>query len=391
MTGLRPFLPILFVFLKGLDYTYLQIGTLFSVMSVSSLVLEIPAGSVADRFGPKITLIISSILLGLAFLLIGLVENYHLMLLIFTLWGSSKSFYSGSDSTLIIESLKHSNKLHKTSKYLSKKWACFYYGLAGGGLLTPVFLTYLDQKSTFIFSSVLYLLSIFVLLSIKSPPLDKSQKESVHHISNIPEYLLFLKDGVKYLLSHRTVKYLLIFTIVFSTCSMIFFQYLQIMLAEAGVQRINFGYFYAFFTFIAALSSQSSHLLDNFIGEKRAIYLVLTLTLVPLLTVKYLILFPLAFIPLISMQTQAGLFIPLMSTYLNRHIKSHNRATLNSMKSFSGGLSMSILSPIVGILADHFGFRIALMCLGLFVIIIAIGPALKISDRLSRVKPPLVS
>ncbi|MCR9205738.1 MAG: hypothetical protein NXH75_14230, partial [Halobacteriovoraceae bacterium] len=64
MTGLRPFLPILFVFLKDLNYSYLQIGSLFSVMAFSSLALEIPAGTIADRFGAKYCLIVSSIMLG---------------------------------------------------------------------------------------------------------------------------------------------------------------------------------------------------------------------------------------------------------------------------------------------------------------------------------------
>lgn len=383
MTGLRPFLPILFVFLKGLDYSYLQIGTLFSVMATTSLIFEIPAGSFADKYGAKYCLILSSLMLGSAFFLVGSIERYDFMILTFALWGASKSFYSGADTTLIIETLKKSNKLHKTSKYLSKKWACFYYGLAVGGLLCPIFIKY-DSSYAFYFSAMLYALSIPVLISIKQPPLDKGAHAEIHHIKSVKDYFVFLKNGVNYLLKHQTAKYLLLFFVMFSTSSMIFFQYLQIMLQEAGVPHTNFGYFYAVFTLTAALASQKAHSLDNLLGEKRTIYLLMALTLISLFGIKLFILFPLALIPIMAMQLQAGTFIPIMSNYLNRHIDSHHRATLNSIKSFVGGLLMAICSPIVGLLSDRFDFRTALLCLACFILIIALGPALKISDRVTR-------
>lgn len=384
ITGLRPFLPILFVFLKELNYSYLQIGTLFSVMAFCSLALEIPAGTIADRFGAKYCLIISTIMLGSAFLMVGLVENYYLMVGVFALWGSSKSFYSGSDTTLIIESLKEANKLHKTSKYLSKKWASFYYGLAGGGLLCPLFLTYLEAKYAFFFTATLYYLSLLILFSIKQPPLDKDNEHSIHHIKTPLEYFHFIKKGVDYLLRHRTVKYLLLFTVMFSICSMIFFQYVQITLQEAGIPKEHFGYYYAFFTAIAAISSQRAHLMDSSLGEKKTIYLLLFLTIFALFG-------PLAFsltiatlVPILIMQVQAGIHIPVMSNYLNRHIDSHHRATLNSIKSFIGGILLATCSPAVGYLADLHGFQVGLFALGVFLFIVAIGPSLKISERISR-------
>jgi MFS family permease len=383
MTGLRPFLPILFVFLKGLDYSYLQIGTLFSVMATTSLIFEIPAGSFADKYGSKYCLILSSIMLGTAFFLVGSIERYDFMIATFALWGASKSFYSGADTTLIIESLKESGELKKTSKYLSKKWACFYYGLAVGGLLCPIFINF-DSAYAFYFSAILYALSIPVLITIKQPPLDKGAHAEIHHIKSTKDYFVFIRNGVNYLLRHKTVKYLLLFSVMFSTCSMIFFQYLQIMLQEAGVEKINFGFFYAFFTLTAAIASQKAHKLDDLLGEKRCIYLLLALSLISLFGIKFFIFFPLALIPIMAMQLQAGTFIPIMSNYLNHHIESHHRATLNSIKSFVGGLLMAICSPIVGLLSDLYDFRTALFSLACFLVLIAIGPALKISDRVRR-------
>lgn len=381
LTGLRPFLAIMFVFFKDeLGYSYAQIGTLFSVMAFSSLALEIPAGTISDRWGPKITLIISTLMLGTAFLMIGFVRDYYLMVLIFALWGSSKSFYSGSDTTLIIESLKKAEKTHKTKKYLSKKWASFYYGLAGGGLLTPVFLTYFEERHTFMFSAGLYYLSLFALFTIKQPPLEKDREDSVHHIKGIGEYFSYLKNGADYLLKHRTVKYLLLFAVMFSACSMIFFQYFQIMLQTVGIPKAHFGLYYASFIVVAAFSSQKAHIIDEWIGEKRTIYLILSLTLIALFGPFMGLLLIAPFV----MQIQAGLFTPLMAGYLNNHIESHNRTTLNSMKSFTGGLLMSICSPAVGFLADKFGFQVALLSLGIFLCLIALGPTLRISERVSR-------
>ncbi|MCR9205264.1 MAG: MFS transporter, partial [Halobacteriovoraceae bacterium] len=190
--------------------------------------------------------------------------------------------------------------------------------------------------------------------------------------------------GAHTLLNHRTVKYLLLFTVMFSVCSMIFFQYVQITLEEAGIPREHFGYYYAFFTATAAISSQKAHLLDARLGEKKTIFLILFLTIFALFGPLIFALTVATLFPVLVMQIQAGIHIPVMSNYLNRHIEGHHRATLNSIKSFIGGILMAVCSPVVGFIADDHGFQTALFGLGIFLFLFLIGPSLKISERISR-------
>jgi len=390
MTGLRPFLPIIFVFFMDLGFSYTQIGMLFSIQSLSVLFLEIPAGSFADRFGAKWSLVLSSFFLGTTLILIAHISSYTSMSLVFILWGAGKAFYSGSDTTLIIESLGQSGKKYLSSKFLGRKWACFYYGLAGGGLLCPLFLAY-DIRSTFLFSGILTLVSIFILLTVKQPPLDKSENGEIHHIASFKEYFQYIVNGKNYLLRHRTIKYLLIFSVMFAVSSMVFFQYIQKMLTDSGIETKYFGYFYACFTVIAAFCSQKAYILDRMLGEKRTIYLLIFMTITALFTPSILVIFPLFLIPHLIMQMQAGLFMPLMNHYLNHHIESHHRATLNSIKSFCSGVMIAICSTIVGLIADHYDYRTGLFCLGGLFLLVAIGPSLKISERISRKRKKLVT
>lgn len=385
LSGFRPFLPILFVFFLEHGFSYLQIGTLFSVQAITSLLLEIPAGTFADRYGAKWSLVLSSILFTFVFCLIGFVESYYVMMIIFIIWGAAKAFYSGSDTTLIIESLNVNDQVEKISKYLGKKWASFYYGLAAGGLTCPFILKF-GFLYTFLATGILTFFSIFVLLTLKQPPLEKGEHAEVQHISNLKEYLRFLIKGKNFLFSHRTIKYLLLFTVMFSTSSLVFFQYIQKMLMDAGITKEYFGYFYAFFTMIAAISSQVVHILDRHIGEKRTIFCLIIITFVALISPSFLLTIPWIFLPLLLMQTQAGTFTPIMNHYLNRHIDSHHRATLNSMKSFTTGISMAIFSPLVGYISDKYSYQTALFVLGILLLLSILGPMLKISERLRRKK-----
>jgi len=386
LTGVRPFLPIFFLYLQEIGFSYFQIGSLFSAMAITSLLGEIPAGSFADKFGAKYSLIVSSLLFSLTFFLIGTTKNYTLMTLAFVLWGIAKAFYSGSDTTLIVESAKACGQELKVSRYLGRKWASFYYGLCAGALLCPVFLTF-DTRYTFFFSALLYFLSIFVLVSIDQPPLDKLDSTSIHHITTASQYFEFIKKGTTFLLRHETIKYLLFFAVMFTTSAMIYFQYLQIILRDSGIPKEQFGFYYAGFTCLCAFSSQQAHHLAFKLGEKRTIYLLFSLTLIPLLSARFSSNSLLLMLSILIMQIQAGISVPVMNSFLNHHIKSHNRTTLNSIKSFIGGIAMATLSTSVGRGADTFGPMNALFMLGVTFFVLSLFPALKIATKMRRIKP----
>lgn len=370
----------MFVYFKELGFSYLQIGSLFSVMAISSLIFEIPAGSFSDRYGAKYSIMLSSLIFTFVFLSIGTFQNYIIFLGIFVFWGAAKAFYSGSDVTLIIESLKHEKLEHKTSKYIGYKWSAFYGGLCLGGLLSPFIITF-GKAWTFYTTSLLYFISIILMSKTKQTPFDTENAESIHHVKTLKEYLGYLNQGRKYLLTHDLVKYLLILNVILVTASMIFFQYLQHILKSIKISEVSFGYYYAAFTFFAALASRKSHSVDVLIGMKRSILLIFITTLLSLFGVFSLKTYLLSLIPIILMQIQAGLCIPLMTSYLNRFIESHNRTTLNSMKSFIGGVSLALLSSGIGYLADLTDFRIALVALGVIIMIVCISPLIKVIKR----------
>jgi MFS family permease len=343
ITGVRPFLPIFFLYLKDTGFSYLQIGSLFSVMAITGLMGEIPAGSFADKFGAKYSMMLSSFLF----------------------------------------SAKISGRELKVSKYLSKKWASFYYGLCAGALLCPLFLKF-NTSYTFYFTAILYFLSIFILATITQPPLDKETASSIHHITTPSEYFSFLKRGVVFLMAHKTIKYLLFFSVMFGSCAMIYFQYLQVMLKGTGLPKEQFGFYYAGFTCLCAFSSQHGHHLARKLGEKKMIFLLLTLTLIPLIGAGFLSGSELVLFPILVMQVQAGISVPVMNSFLNQHIESHNRTTLNSIKSFIGGLMMALLSSTIGKSADAFGHPNALFILAGLLIALSLFPAIKITTKMTR-------
>ena len=52
-----------------------------------------------------------------------------------------------------------------------------------------------------------------------------------------------------------------------------------------------------------------------------------------------------------------GIQGPALADYLNKNIKSHNRATVNSISNLTRTIMMAIVLPIFGRIGDNFGIN----------------------------------
>lgn len=83
-----------------------------SVQSAFALVLEVPAGVIADTISRKWSLVISQVLMGTAMLATGLFESFPALLATQVLWGISWTFASGSDVALITDELDRPDEIN---------------------------------------------------------------------------------------------------------------------------------------------------------------------------------------------------------------------------------------------------------------------------------------
>lgn len=384
LCGMRFSLPIVFFDLKERGFSYSEIGLFFSIQAISSLLFEIPAGTVADRFGTKWSLALSSMGLAITYIFLATQDNFLVICFVFMTWGIAKAFHSGADTSFIIDTLKEQKKELFTSKALGTKWSMFYAGLAFSCFMCPFLIQFSNSAWTYYGTVITTFLASLLIISAKSPNIDHSQDGSIRNVKTIKEYGEFIFSGVDYLRKHEIIKYLLIVAVSFSLGAQIFFQYVQKIMESANISQTNFGFYYTAFTATAALASKITYRLDNFVGSKRMIFSLISINILVLASQGIVFGTMWAILTLFGMQVQAGLSTSIMNHYINEHIDSHNRATLNSFKTFLHGALMFILSPFIGFIADKRSVSEALMIFSGILLLMCVKPALRLSSKLRR-------
>jgi MFS family permease len=95
-------LPPLFAFVRA-DYgvSYTKLGLAITTYNVVSAALQTPAGFLADRFGAATILIVGMVLGGSAFMLVGMVDSFWFMVVMFALGGLGNTVYHPSDYAIL--------------------------------------------------------------------------------------------------------------------------------------------------------------------------------------------------------------------------------------------------------------------------------------------------
>ena len=70
------------------------------------VLIEVPTGAIADRFGRKVSLMLASAILALAMFVYGIATSYPLILVSNLAWGLAFTFRSGADTALLYDSLQ---------------------------------------------------------------------------------------------------------------------------------------------------------------------------------------------------------------------------------------------------------------------------------------------
>lgn len=112
---------------------------LYAVYDISTTVLEVPSGYMSDRLGRRLTLIAGGVTGVCATLLLVFGSGFALFALANVLLGASAAFSSGTDSSLLYESLNAEDRGSEIAAAELKAWRFGFVALAlsaliGGGL-----------------------------------------------------------------------------------------------------------------------------------------------------------------------------------------------------------------------------------------------------------------
>jgi len=161
------FLPI---YLQGsLSFSGAQIGLLYGVLSINSLLAAFPVGVVGDRYPARILTRLG--LLGIALSLWGLAqaERFWPFLLVFFAFGLSLQLYRQSLDIMLFKENAVANSARRFGVYNAWRMG----GMTAGILLGGISLSFLDYPQTFLLLGALLLLLLVLTWRL---PLSRGQK-----------------------------------------------------------------------------------------------------------------------------------------------------------------------------------------------------------------------
>jgi DHA3 family tetracycline resistance protein-like MFS transporter len=349
-------LPVYVLYFRHYQINLFQIALLAAVFEASILLFEMPTGLVADVYGRKMSVVLSTVLSlisGLVFIFFPFLAGFIAAEII---GGLGETLRSGALEAWLVDSLKHQGK-EDTIKPALARGTKFRVGGNLLGLILGGYIASMNMRLVWVpFTMIFLVLCLFLILKMREE--YKFEKEISEKITS--RLSKTIKQSIGVLKSQRLLLALILLVLfsefAFETIS----QFWQVHFDEnLSVPTQYFGWILVIASiltifFIDAVTALS----EKFKRETSALLILEVLFLVSLLLVALLGSPLLAVIFFILLQSFVNFREPIFLDLYNKHIPSAQRATLLSFQSLVGSTGEVLAGLCIGIIAIKFGLRI---------------------------------
>ncbi len=337
------YVPIFVVYLQDNGLTLQDVMLIKMIMATINLLLEIPSGYLADKYGRKNSLLAGGSLISLSLFLYGLGSSWPEFLIAEIILAVGWCLISGADSALVYDSLISAGQTEKYLRVESRLTSSAGYAEALGGVLVSL-LVLSSLSAPFFVQALLMFLYALLAASLFEVKPQGGQKQRASWVE--------LWKAVRYtLIEHRLLRWLSVYGALLSSAGFVLVWLAQPYMNTTGLPLEYFGLVWVAFHLVLGASSQLAYKVQKFFGRERTLLLCgLLMVAAYLFTALSNSLLGLCFI--CCSYVSRGLRNPVMQACLNEHIDSELRATMLSISKFAMGLAFIVMAPIFGWLVD---------------------------------------
>ena len=349
-----------------LDFRHLtltQVGIMEAFFWGVKLLIEVPSGAVADRFGRRASFWLGLVIEGSGVAIFAFASNFPLLLLSYVLWSAGFSFRSGNDQAYLYDALAAEDRgAEFTSRAgVLNALSTGSYMLAGmlGGWLADV--TSLQIAMLVGVSS--YVVGAGILAMMQEPP------RAVGNEAHLP-YAETLRTAFRAISADRLTRYALLTQIFVQTGFVAGVLLAQPFMQQHRVDLALFGVLQAPASLAGALASVASARVGRWLGIHwlTAVAIAMAVAGLGLLAAVDNIW---AFTGFIAVQISIGLAMPAIGGYVNDRTDSNVRATIMSVVPLGSSLTFMFLGPFAGALGDR-SLQLAFGALGALVLVTSV-------------------
>lgn len=373
LKNIRLFEPFLILFFRSQGLDFFQIGILYSVREVSTNLLEVPTGVLADIIGRRLTMVLSMISYIVSFSIFFILKGFWAYAVAMTLFGLGDALRSGTHKALILAYLKIKGwDKYKVEYYgATRSWS--QRGSALNAILAGLLvLASGDYRWVFGASLIPYVINLINLATypaeldtvVKKKKKQQTLKEFRAMITQ-PRYLKALMNSSLFMGVFKGTKDYL--QPVLKSIAL----GLPVLLWLSGERRtaIVVGLVYSVIYLINAQASQNAYRIKDMVSGRLGMAMNITYIIgaasVMLAGITYQWNWTyVAVLMFMFMYVMQNIRRPLAVAYISDTIPEGTMATGLSVESSLRTFTAMVIAPVLGYLADHIGVGYGLATVG---------------------------
>jgi MFS family permease len=246
----RVYLPLIVIQLVGVGkVTVPQLAIIAIVTSIVQVILQIPTGYIADKWGNKLAIVLGSILSAVSPLFYIFMPNFFGGMLASVLFFAGCAFQSGAIEAFVHDTLVALGKADDYSKVMGRAQS---YGLIGNVVLISLIpATYsINHNLPFIIGFVSLLMMLWLAISFTYPKNESDTKSTnslsaVKSVVTIQNLVLFIFAGFMAGVVNRSA------------------EYRELLFEDIGIAVTLFGLLLALGSIAGAILGRYIHILDK--------------------------------------------------------------------------------------------------------------------------------
>lgn len=329
--------------LAARGYSLVEIGIAETVFHMTSLIFEIPSGVLADVFGRKKMLIVSTVMRMISSIIMILSKNLFMVCMAMVFIALGYNFSSGSDDALAYDSLKLAGMENKFEKYMSNQ-LIIYRLCSGISTLCAGFALTIGHRIAYGTDLVMDAIQITILFSLREVYAGDQPKEAGNSIGK--NLIICFQESFAFLKKALPAMRIMLCNSLVGAVDILLLFFLQAKLPEKGMSEWWLGLALLFMEMGGIVGSRLILKLPK-LGYKWIFALSTLLVLTGLLFEHA---------PLYWLMPLGGFIAAVgddalqvrTNALLQSMFPSEQRATLTSIESFSFSVIMIVLSPLAG-------------------------------------------
>ncbi len=345
---------------KGMSLV--QIGLLESVFHVTGMMMEIPTGIIADRFGRKTSRVLGRILSLISTALMLAAEDFWSFAIAFVCAALSYNLESGAGDALIYDTLV---ELEETPRFMKIKGLqeVFFQSARITSLVIGGWIATFNYELGYMLSLAINGLSILSALSFKEPQRNGQDTEgNLEHAGRLKGaagLIQHIQASYRVIADNRQILNYVIYIESFALFHTTLYFYSQNYMKDLGLSEAWIGIILGVAALTSILFSTNAHRFEKKFGRIKIMQGATIATLCVLFGLAFLPYKPLFFVGMAAID---GVLFVTFSDYINQLIPSEHRATLLSFQAMIFSTMMIVFFPVFGLIAARFGFVIAFIC-----------------------------